>query len=186
MNSEILHKLYITQLRSEMSEEEVTIESDIEKTSYYIELLKFTPSSPLKKVFNCYRKNYREYGADDFNCLNSEIISNGHPLKKETVLFHGCGAKLCSPCRPVSCTTHPSKAIWHARKHRNHEINGKNIYIYIIKFLSDTDLKACVDFHDVKFGHEKEVLIQAGANFREQECTELFNGVYFINATVYI
>lgn len=184
MDTNLISNIYIACLGNRVSSEEREVNICIERSDYFLALSKYGPPYSLKNVLNDYRINYQNYSQQQLDRLNSEIMGYGLNLLPGTLLFHGRGSVLSGFDRPISCSTHPTKAIWHAMKHRDHQINGADIYIYSIEIRGHKELRACADFSDSEFGHEYEVIVQSGAIFNEIRRTEIFTGVYVIEGTI--
>lgn len=167
MKTEVIRNLYIEQLKGNNVRLEREYEHQLNLCPNINKLGLVEPYVSLRSAYMDYRDNYRNYSTDDFDNLNKEIMGRGVELQKDTVLFHGRGNELGETVRPISSSIHPSIAIWHARKHRNFELAGQPVFIYALNAAKESMLKVCVDFSDIKFGHEYEVLLQSGIVIKE-------------------
>jgi hypothetical protein len=179
---EVLRNLYVEQLKGSNVRLEREYERKFEQCPNIKQLGLVEPYSSLHSVYMDYRENYRSYSIAEFDNLNEEIINRGIELQIGSVLFHGRGNELSKTRRPISSSVHPSIAIWHARKHRNFELAGQPIYIYVLNVIKEFQLKACVDFSDIEFGHEYEVLLQSGIAIKELKREQILEGVFMIEA----
>jgi hypothetical protein len=183
MISNRVRKIYFEHIQNR-ADEECKLNQLIENTGYYKALAKVKPKIELKKIFDLYRSKSDQFTENDYADLNSEICRNGISLNTESILFHGSDKKFTVTEKPISCSTHPAYAIWHARKHRNHQLNGIPIYIYILHIMGNTYLKSCVDFQGSDYGHENEVLLQTGVELDEREKNEICDGVFIIESNI--
>ncbi|AWL12269.1 hypothetical protein HMF8227_01796 [Saliniradius amylolyticus] len=167
------------------ADEERKINREIEESVYYKLLSAVVPAKDLKTVFDRYRQKSDSFSDTDWHTLNSKIIQSGIVVNDKCVLFHGGAKQIKHEIKPVSFSTHPGYAFWHAKKHHNHQPNGKQIFIYILRLESNAKLRACVDFNDSDYGHENEVLSQAGIKIEERQRKEAFENVFMIEGVVH-
>ncbi|WP_025565824.1 hypothetical protein [Psychromonas sp. SP041] len=186
MKTEVIRNLYIEQLKGNNVRLERYYEHQLNLCPNINKLGLVDPYVSLRSAYMDYRDNYRNYSTDDFDNLNKEIMGRGIELQKDTVLFHGRGNELGETVRPISSSIHPSIAIWHARKHRNFELAGQPVFIYALNATKESMLKVCVDFSDIKFGHEYEVLLQSGIVIKELNRKQILDGVFLIEANIEI
>lgn len=178
-----VRKIYFEQIQNRADEEGI-FNKAVQETEYYKELFKIKPTRSLKNKFDDYRRRSAKFTNKDYSNLNLEIRRDGTELREGCLLFHGRSKEITLTDKPISCSTHPALAVWHARKHRNHESNGKPIYIYIIKVTESLGIKSCVDFQDSIFGHENEVLLQADVQLNEICRTEISGKVFVIEINI--
>ncbi len=176
MSLEMIERLYIKDIQGHGDYAREVLES-IKSSKHYPKLTQYGIDENSKRLFASYRRDYSEFDSQDFQALNEGILRSGVTLSDGILLFHGRGATPISENRPTSFTLNPSIAIWHARKHRNHELSGPTICIHLMEVQCEA-LKAYADFQCDSFGHEMEVLIQAGFKCSETRRTEIMTGVF--------
>lgn len=176
---DLVKKLYTADLHGLIAPEQRRLETQIQSHGQFHVWNNVVPQTKLKAAFDRYRNEYQDFKADDFTELNDAIVILGTELPTGQFLFHGRGDKLTSFERPISSSLFPQKAIWHARKHRNFELNGVPIYIYAFKILG-AGVTGCIDFGDSEFGHEYEILIQADICIHEKKTVSLGGDVFLI------
>ncbi|MBU1620267.1 MAG: hypothetical protein KJ556_11155 [Gammaproteobacteria bacterium] len=176
---DLVKKVYTADLNGRIAPEQRMLETEIHSHDQFHLWNSIVPKAKLKAAFDKYRNEYRDFKADDFAELNNVIVKTGIVLPIGQLLFHGRGDKLTSFERPVSSSLFPQIAVWHARKHRSHELTGVPIYIYAFKILG-TGVTSCIDFGDSEFGHEYEILIQADICIHEKKNVELGGDVFLI------
>lgn len=174
----VISRLYIENVIGTSCEEQSIVESSIKDGVEFKKISEIYPNQHLKILFDEYRSSYDDYSSADFVRLNQEILNHGFKLSSEMLLFHGRGNPIKITDRPISTSILPSKAIWHARKHRDHLPNGNPIYIYVLRIAKDCDVLGCIDFNDLEFGHENEVLLQSGLDFYSQLTVEIYKNVF--------
>ncbi len=178
MNTDIVREIYFESIRNR-SDKEGLYDQSVSEENWYRSIEAQKPEGILLKEFNKYRKNNEV----SYN-LDKEISINGFELKKGTILFHGNCKEIIKTIKPTSWSTSPAIAVWHARKHRNHELNGKPIYIHILKIVNNTKFKACAYFKSHEFSQEKEVLLQSSLDLNLIAKEDISSKVYVMEFNV--
>lgn len=180
----VVRDIYFADVERRVSEQQRIIKCEISSHFQFQIWNQITLGSALKAMFDRYRNDYRQFNKDDFIELNRLVVELGVVLPARQVLFHGRASRLVTLERPISCSLLPQKAVYHARKHRNHELNGKPIYIYAFTVLDDGIVKGCLDFNDADFGDEYEVLLQAGLTIVNYEELNISDNVYVVQCGI--
>lgn len=177
-------EIYMHDLNGKISGVQTAISNEIKASRKFSDWERISPKIHLAQLFNDYRSRHQSYQKEQFQELHESIIEYGVSIPFGQLLFHGSSENQIVPSRPTSYSLLPHIAVYHARKHRNHEINGKPIYLYASRLQVPQGATAAIDFTHEDFRHELEVLLQANLKTECIQEKEIAEGVYVIDAEI--